>query len=53
VDLRAPTVVRLERTLAHWNSRGLRKMSSIRQTCRASRGQALPAVGQAATADAT
>ena len=27
VDLRAPTVVRLERTLAHWNSRGLRKMS--------------------------
>jgi hypothetical protein len=30
VDLRPPAVVRLERTLAHWNSRSLGKLSSIK-----------------------
>jgi hypothetical protein len=30
VDLSPPTVVRLERTLAHWNSRSLGKLSLVR-----------------------
>ena len=30
VDLRPPAVVRLERTLAHWNSRSLGKLSSVK-----------------------
>jgi hypothetical protein len=39
VDLRPPTVVRLERTLAHWNSRD--SMRCKGRTYRASRGQIL------------
>src|ERR1700728_3821515 len=39
VDLRPPTVVRLERTLAHWNSRD--SLRSKGQTCGTSRGQIL------------
>ena len=39
MDLRPPTVVRLERTLAHWNSRD--SMRSKGQTCGTSRGQIL------------
>jgi hypothetical protein len=51
VDLRPPTVVRLERTLAHWNSR-----DSVRckgRTCRASRGQILARPRPGTPTDAT
>jgi hypothetical protein len=39
MDLRPPTVVRLERTLAHWNSRD--SMRCKGRTCHTSRGQIL------------
>jgi hypothetical protein len=41
VDLGPPTVVRLERTLAHWNSRSFGRMPSIKSGHVIRRGQPL------------
>jgi len=42
VDLSPPTVVRLERTLAHWNSRSFGEDALCqKRTCHAPRGQPL------------